>query len=415
MFRRMIAAALILIPTLSGFAFADEPGAAQVVAPVVAQVEVRGGPSPVFPVTGTLRAGERVTIHGMEGDYLKITPPEDASSLIPIEYVKRQGDAGIVEKEGAESLMAGADGKATNVRASRPPQGAQLVILGELELDGQKFYRIRPHVGEFRYIPASAVKPQSSAPAAGASPAAAQGNDSVEALLRQAEAAYRDAENGGDWETARRLYEELAKCPQHDARMLAWNRLEFIRRRAQGGSSTAPAAAASRPPGERPTAYPASRPATGQAAATPTGRRDRPAPVAAIRRPVPVSSAPRAGSTYTYATDQGPGQPVPQSTWAPTTPGASSGSPRPAAEAPADTGTPATVVGKLNQARQTADGKPLYYLEGSQGELRCYVTPAATLRLDGFINQIVELRGSSYAYRGDLRGWHLTAVQVTPR
>ncbi len=368
-----------------------------------AEVEVRGGPSLRFPVTGVLRAGHRVEVLGTEGDFLKITPPEGSFSLIARDAVQRRGDAGLVAKEGVESLVAGVDGKPTSTRGVPLPRGAQVIIVGEVMENGEAFYRIQPHAGELRFIPASAVSRQEVVRTHGEPSALVQGSDPIETMLRQADEAYRAAESTGNWEHPRKLYEELSRCPHHEARMLAWNRLEFIRTKSRGTSPIAPASAVSRTPASL----------TSSTGAT----RTRTAPAAVMGRPAPAfdRAPPRAASTYSYTTDPGPGR----STWTPTGSAATAAPAAQAREARAEgttqaAGSNAAILGRLQRARQTADGKPLYYLEGSRGELRCYVTPATGLSLDAFLDRIVELRGTSYAYRGDLRGWHLAAVQVTP-
>ncbi len=384
-------------------------------------VEVRAGPSPRFPPTGRLQAGDRVDVLGAEGEFLRITPPEGDFSLVPREAVKLQGETGIIVQDDTESQAAGTDGKATQVRGARLPRGALVTIVGEA-LDSD-FYRIRPHVSESRYIPASAVRKQELVRAGGDGLELVESGDPVEAMVQQADVAYRSAESTGDWESPKKLYEELARCPRHDARMLAWNRLEFIRTKSRSPSNVqtpiAPASAVTRTPGSL-TSAPVR--ATERSPRAPGGWRDdrvpgRPGPAAAIQRPEPVhdATAPRAGSSYTYATDQGPGRKA----WGPVGVPAAPAAPASRIAESTDVsrtgvGSSATLTGRLHRARQTADGKPLYYLEGSQGELRCYATAAAGLNLDAFLERVVELRGTSYVYRGDLRGWHLSAVQITP-
>jgi hypothetical protein len=163
------------------------------------------------------------------------------------------------------------------------------------------------------------------------------------------------------------------------------NRLEFIRRRVQPG------------PGSSGT------PAANQIART--------APEAR------TASVPRAGSTYTYATDAGPGRspPAPTPAAAPKPPAA----PTAQVNYVPPAATPAAALrssgpGLLRKAYQTDQGRTLYYLQGSDGGLRCYVAPTAGVDLEPFVGQLVEVRGNSLVYRMDLRGNYLPATQVVP-
>jgi hypothetical protein len=215
----------------------------------------------------------------------------------------------------------------------------------------------------------------------------------VAAKMQAAEQAYRKAEATGEWSEAYRLYKELEQCPNHEARMAAWSRRYFIEQKMAGGRTVAPAAPVSR-----------------------TGFRDNVAPAAPARfgssPPAALPNRPR--SSYTYATDSAPTRltPIPLS---PTPPGSSASQakyiPPPAAPAPGST----LLMGKLVRSSQTdINGKPLYLLVDSQGQVKCYVAPLAGQTLERFLQQNVQVQGDGLVYQAYLRNNLVVASDVRP-
>ena len=263
------------------------PAPAQEAVVTAAEVEVRSYPGslPAY-VTGKLRRGDRVQVLGTQAGYVQIAPPPGSFSLIAKESVLLNPGAAntaTVRVEGAETLVGGSATNDVSIRGAKLPQGYIVTVLGEVTLTTPQgpvaYYKIAPEK-EVRYVPADAVQPLNSAgtsastpPAAPAAPplaepvkAAPAGAQEPVALMRMADEAYRQAESTGNWGEAKRLYEELARSPSHEARMLAWNRLEFIRQRAQAAPAPAappPSAARAAPPATpgRPPAGAPTRPA----------------------------------------------------------------------------------------------------------------------------------------------------------
>jgi hypothetical protein len=348
----------------------------------VPEVEVRSGPSPAFYATGKLRQGDRVDVVGEpQSGYLKIAPPAGSFSLILKTSVDaRAGNVGVVIVDGAETLVGGSAGT-PNVRGTRLERGSGVKILGEVTLPGGpaplSYYQITP-LNEVRYIPADAIRKQEIIQTSGSSGGQASHlSPEVAGLKQRAELAYQQAETTGDWTAARQLYEELAKCPDHDCRMEAWNRLEYIRKRM---------------------AYPAAR------------------------RPQPPSM--RASSSYTYATDNrsssaGRLAPTPQPPVAPASRSrpnvdANTSQARYVPESPTAKG-PAMYVGRLVRSSRTdPGGRPLYMLIDSMGGLRCYVMPGPGKSLEGWLERSVEIQGEGLTYRADLRGNVVTATDIRP-
>lgn len=353
---------------------------------VVPEVEVRSGPSvsPLYYPTGKLRAGDRVQVVGEpENGFLKIVPPAGSFSLILKRDVQLlNAGSGQVIAEQAMTVMGGLT-PTYNVRGTHLPRGTVVTILGSETIHTAQgpveYYKIVP-INEYRYIPATAVR-------RGADPAAARTGGSAippewAPKVQAAEEAYRRGEATGDWSEALRLYQELQQSPNHEVRLTAWNRIEFIKQKlAQGGSPIVPA-----------------------------GFRDNIGPGGTSR------STPR--SSYTYAPDDGrsfpSAPPAAPGSWQgapsarpPSTPNQSQYAPSTAKAAPS---TPTVMVGRLVRSSKTdINGKPLYALLDSQNQLKCYVSG---MNLERFLEQNVIVEGDGLIYHAYLRNNVLRATDV---
>src|SRR5206468_2269930 len=69
--------------------------------------------------------------------------------------------------------------------------------------------------------------------------------------------------------------------------------------------------------------------------------------------------------------------------------------------------------GWLRRAGRTLDYNTLYVLENSRGVPILYATAQPGYSLDVYANQNVELLGTQQ-YRGDLRAYHMTVMQIRP-
>jgi hypothetical protein len=243
-----------------------------------------------------------------------------------------------------------------------------------------EYYKIVP-INEYRYIPAAAVR-RGADPAAAARPGGSAIPPEWAAKVQAAEEAYRRGEATGDWSEALRLYQELQQSPNHEVRLTAWNRIEFIKQKlAQGGSPIVPA-----------------------------GFRDNIGPGGTSR------STPR--SSYTYAPDDGrsfpSAPPAAPGSWQgapsarpPSTPNQSQYAPSTAKAAPS---TPTVMVGRLVRSSKTdINGKPLYALLDSQNQLKCYVSG---MNLERFLEQNVIVEGDGLIYHAYLRDNVLRATDV---
>ncbi|MFL5330963.1 MAG: hypothetical protein ACJ8C4_18880 [Gemmataceae bacterium] len=131
-------------------------------------VEVRGGQSTVFPVTGYLRQQQTIRVLREEGGWLAIAPPAGSSSWIMERVLDQQPQPG---RSKALAVLA-ADVPVllgTQDRAAPHPtqvgtvgRGTIVVVLGEKCVSdalGEKttWWRIQPTVGEVRWISRDAI------------------------------------------------------------------------------------------------------------------------------------------------------------------------------------------------------------------------------------------------------------------
>lgn len=341
-----------------------------------AEVAVRAGPSERYYVTQKLRRGTRVEVVGERNGYLEIAPPLGSFSWVAKDDVEiRSPNLGVIVAERAMTRVGSAllPDRMDN-RGTFLPRGTRVTIVGQGRMPApggtRVFLKIVP-VGEVRYIPASAVADQrNDRPAVPRQPAGIPSNVSDPALLdlaRRADQAYRQAPTTGDWEKARTLYQQLAKSDHQEVRLMALNRLEFIKRQIR-----------SRPP----------------AIPTPGDR------VSARYQP------PSSKSGYTYQKDSGTSR-------FRTPPAASANRPgqtrRSNAKKTQGTGTS---FGRLARSYRTIDGLPTYLILDSQSKVRCYVTPSAGVHLERYVNHLVEVQGSPLVYRPEVRGLHMSVSKV---
>ena len=245
--------------------------------PAVCQTatEVRSGPGTAFYATGTLPAGTEVRVHGYENGFAAITPPPGSFSLVAAAKVQDFGDGHLGVKEDCAHARGRAVGVPINRRGRRLVRGHILdVIRPELVMVGGApvpHYLVWPPEGEYRYVEAAALGSAGrvvQVAAAGLPLPPPAGSELPPPLpetaaeqLRVADAAYRKAEQTGDWTEPQRLYQELAASPHAAVRLTALNRLEFIRLRRSrpAGPATVAAADAAGPAGVEPVVRPPRR------------------------------------------------------------------------------------------------------------------------------------------------------------
>jgi hypothetical protein len=397
----LIFAALTLLPGL------DPPSSAQTVPYdaliTVPEAEVRSGPSSSedFYPTSQLHRGDRVRVVEEKGDWLVIEPPLGSFSFIQDRIIKPNEDgitAAVGTTEAWVRVGSILDKKKMNVQHLKVKEGTQVVILDKnpIYADDGVWIKIQPPPGDYRFIPASAVKPSPQVPAVSpaqpastpvsiarpevASPQAATGDS----LWYQAE----QAERAGNPAEAERLFAKLAnETGDHDLKIRCYNRIHFLRE------------------GRRPSYPPGYQPGRPNEAYYPN--------VAGQSRLYPTSANPygQPGSPYTLT-----GRASSQYTYTREIPVTAAGQVGPVGYGQNPAPVPScqwSGWGWLRRAPFFVDNKPAFVLENSQGLPRLYVTAQAGVSLESYVNRSVNLYGKM-TYRGDLRTNYMTACRLTP-
>jgi uncharacterized protein YgiM (DUF1202 family) len=131
---------------------------------VVADVEVRSGPSREFAATSRLQPGDRVEVlqdSKAQDGWLAIRPPQGSFSWIDAKQVTRlQPNSPLARVENDTSVRCGtlSAAKPLAVDVGKATKGTQVVIVGqEVTTEGGAWLPITPGPQEVRYIPREAV------------------------------------------------------------------------------------------------------------------------------------------------------------------------------------------------------------------------------------------------------------------
>jgi hypothetical protein len=351
----------------------------------VPEVEVRSGPSMKYYPTVKLRRGDVVEVVREEADgWMAIKPPARSFSWIDRRMVEEHGPTAMVKEDTPVRVGSWLFRDEPNVARFRAPRGSQVTIFGTrlaTGSDGAVYVSIMPLPTEERYIPRQAIEPPPPPAPVRANPvtgnAPSDGTRWQQAL---------QAEQAGNVEEAMRLYGALGTEGANSNPGLAAE----CNRRAQWLHDTRMGYASGASPVPR---APDSRPAL----ATPPWS--------------PVNTIPTGQTTSQYTSGPPAAAPAP----APALPTAA---PAPAAPPPAPAAMPSAVAtrsgpGFLSRAGFPMDGKPLYRLESSAGQLRLYVTAQPGLNLEPYVHHNVELYGPT-VYHGALKTNYMVVERVYP-
>lgn len=406
--RPILAAACALVLPASALA-QTLPRLAAVTAP---EVNLHAGPSNRYPETGTLPRGTQVIVYEeAEGGWLAVHAPGSVS-WVPMTFINFDKTKPIPQNVKTQAEVALASGKVglaqplAEVRRAKMPAGTALLVIGpSVTFDNKTWYPVEPILGDYRYLPRTAVEFQEpvktafvvrDTPPEGTPVAAAPGSPKTPAtevrgspgfpnhpLWAQAEAAERD----GRFDEAEKLYFQLARVMNepggdHDIANLCYTRIHMIREKKRGGDGM---------PGTRSTSETGSRgviPAASSAARTASDSRDS---RATLLPPVPI------GRDRERSRE------------------------RPAAEPAPRTGEPGdgeprwTGPGTLQRAALALDGRQTYVLESAPGVPVVYAVGAPGVDLKPYWKRKVDLYGTVHDHPNARRPYVLvTKVEPNP-
>lgn len=121
---------------------------------------VHSGPGEKFYPTMALSPGDTVEIYREEaGGWFGIRPPEDSFSWIPEKQLRLKG-GGLAEvrEEDVASRIGSQLSDRRNAVQVRLKKGEVVEIVGKETIDGEKWFKIAPPAGEFRWIHAASVE-----------------------------------------------------------------------------------------------------------------------------------------------------------------------------------------------------------------------------------------------------------------
>lgn len=128
------------------------------------EVYARSGPGKNYYPTNRLRQGDRVTVIRHDpGGWFMIDPPPSSFGWIRQEFVKREGDRGVVIGDGEVVVWTGTNfGDDHYVWQRRLAKGDEVEIIGEKSLNDAPrgdvaYFKIKPPKGEHRWIPGAKI------------------------------------------------------------------------------------------------------------------------------------------------------------------------------------------------------------------------------------------------------------------
>lgn len=127
------------------------------------EIYARSGPGREYYPTSRFHKGDRVTVVRHDpGGWFMIEPPPGSFSWVRQEYLKREGNHGVVIADGQVIAWVGTSfGDDHYVEQRRLPKGELVEILAEKILKDQRgsvpYFKIKPPRGEYRWIPGAKV------------------------------------------------------------------------------------------------------------------------------------------------------------------------------------------------------------------------------------------------------------------
>jgi hypothetical protein len=127
---------------------------------IVISAPVYSGPGDKFYPTDTLSQGDTVEVYREKpGGWLAIRPPMGSYSWVAErDLIIKDGGLAEVVKDDVASRIGSRMSEQHNAAQIRLKKGEGVEVLGEQNISGEKWYKIAPPAGEFRWIQASIVE-----------------------------------------------------------------------------------------------------------------------------------------------------------------------------------------------------------------------------------------------------------------
>jgi hypothetical protein len=126
---------------------------------LAAGASIHSGPGEKFYPTDTLSQGELVEVYREKAGWLGIRPPLNSFSWVAgRDLILKDGGLGEVVKDDATSRIGSRLNDKRNAAQVRLKKGEGVEVLGEEIVSGEKWYKIAPPAGEFRWIQNSLVE-----------------------------------------------------------------------------------------------------------------------------------------------------------------------------------------------------------------------------------------------------------------
>ncbi len=127
---------------------------------IAAGAAVHSGPGENFYSTDTLAQGDTVEIYREKpGGWLAIRPPVNSFSWVAgRDLILKDGGLAEAVKDNVASRIGSRINDRHNASQVRLKKGEAVEVLGEENINGEKWYKIAPPAGEFRWIQASVVE-----------------------------------------------------------------------------------------------------------------------------------------------------------------------------------------------------------------------------------------------------------------
>jgi hypothetical protein len=135
----------------------SEPYQARVIA---AGSAVHSGPGEKFYATDSLSAGDTVDVYKERpGGWLAIRPPVNSFSWVAgRDLIVKDGGLAEIVQDNVPSRIGSRLNEQHNASQVRLKKGEAVEVVGEATLNGEKWYKIAPPAGEFRWIQSSLVE-----------------------------------------------------------------------------------------------------------------------------------------------------------------------------------------------------------------------------------------------------------------